>query len=180
MQGLRPPLFCPAESLHRNPLDDVARDLAPPDIEPGRPPCRPQAGRLGPGRATVEATRQRGVSPRGPAPALPDLAWPGRPPTVRCRSPWPAVPVRTGLAWPLAPSVWLRRTLTWMLLAVIMGSSRSGTGRFSIRRRILRRRSWSNLRFRARVLPELRFADFLGIVAITRKPLLVGIVKMFY
>src|SRR5450631_1757541 len=67
-----------------------------------------------------------------------------------------------------------------MLVAVIMGRSRSGPGRFSMRSRALRLRSLRILRLRSRVFLRsrrwfarpLRFEDFLGIVGVTRKPLL--------
>src|SRR5271166_2487647 len=73
-----------------------------------------------------------------------------------------------------------------MLEAVIIGWSRSGPDRFTMRPRILRLRSLRSLRLRSRVfLPSrcgffrrLRFGDFLEIVAVTRKPPFFGIVRM--
>src|SRR5262245_43753248 len=67
-----------------------------------------------------------------------------------------------------------------MLLAVIIGSSRSGPGRFAMRSRTLRRRRSSRLRLCSRALLRVHFADFLGIVAVTRKPPASGIMRMCF
>src|ERR1019366_9064635 len=64
-----------------------------------------------------------------------------------------------------------------MLLAAIMGWSRSGPGQFSMRSRTRWRRSRSFLRLRSRVALRLRFRVFLGRVVVTRKPPLSGIVR---
>src|SRR5215472_14852358 len=65
-----------------------------------------------------------------------------------------------------------------MLLAVIMGSSRSGPDRFSMRLRTLRLRSRRILPWRCWVVLTLRFRLVFGIVALTRKAPKPGIMKM--
>src|SRR3954464_14725403 len=73
-----------------------------------------------------------------------------------------------------------------MLEAVIMGVSRSGPGRLRMRSATLRLRSLRILRLRRRAFLVSRLADllrlcfrvFLGIVVVTRKPSLTGIVRM--
>src|SRR3954447_509632 len=73
-----------------------------------------------------------------------------------------------------------------MLEAVIMGVSRSGPGRLRMRSRTLRFRSLRILRLRCRVFLVSRLADFLrlffrgfsGLVVVTRKASVTGIVRM--
>src|SRR4051794_35124997 len=65
-----------------------------------------------------------------------------------------------------------------MLLAVIIGSWRSGPGRFSMRLRILRLRWLRILRLRPRAFLLLRFRASWEIVGLTRKPPYSGIVRM--